>query len=126
LMVFGAVGLFTWQLSNGMPLADVRNGLLLQFILFENVLTLCARSERTSLFGPNFFRNPLLLGGIVFTQLLHIAVMYVPAMSGTLQIKPIALSEWAVLLAPALLLMAALELDKLLARRRAVKRPPMP
>ena len=119
LMVIGAIGLFIWQFNKGVPLEDIRNAILLQFILFENVLTLCARSERMSLFSRNFFRNPLLLGGIVFTQLLHIAAMYIPAVSGTLEIKPISVSEWAVLLAPALVLMAALELDKSLARKRS-------
>jgi Ca2+-transporting ATPase len=119
LMSACGVGLFAWQLSNGQPLEDVRNGLLVQFILFENALTLCARSERMPLFGRNFLSNPLLLGGVLITQLLHVAAMYVPAVGGTLEIKPIALSDWFVLLAPALLLVAALELDKLLERRRA-------
>jgi Ca2+-transporting ATPase len=119
LMSACGVGLFAWQLSNGQPLEDVRNGLLVQFILFENALTLCARSERMPLFGRNFLSNPLLLGGILITQLLHVAAMYVPAAGGILEIKPIALSDWFVLLAPALLLVAALELDKLLERRRA-------
>jgi len=119
LMAICAVGLFIWQLNAGRPLEDVRNILLLQFIIFENVLTLCARSERMSLFGRSFFSNPMLLGGIVFTQLLHVAAMYVPAMSGILDIKPVSLSAWMFLLVPALLLMGGLELDKLLMRRRS-------
>jgi Ca2+-transporting ATPase len=118
LMAVSGVGLFIWQLNSGVPLESVRNQLLLQFVIFENVLTLCARSERSSVLGRNFFRNPLLLGGVVVTQLLHAAAMYLPALSGTLEIEPISPSDWAILIAPALLLMAVLELDKYVERRR--------
>jgi Ca2+-transporting ATPase len=120
LMAVSAVVLFIWQLNDGRSLEETRNGLLLQFILFENVLTLCARSERISLFSRGFWSNPLLLGGIVVTQLLHIAAMHIPAIGGTLEIKPVAFSDWIIFLAPALLLMAALEVDKFLERRRAM------
>jgi Ca2+-transporting ATPase len=119
LMAASAVGLFVWQMSNGQPLEEIRNILLLQFILFENMLTLCARSERMPLLTRNFFRNPLLLGGIVVTQLLHIAAMHIPALGEILEVQPIALSDWLFLLAPAVLLMATLELDKFLTRRCA-------
>lgn len=119
LMAASAVGLFVWQMRNGQPLEEIRNILLLQFILFENVLTLCARSERMPLLTRNFFRNPLLLGGILVTQLLHIAAMHLPALGGTLGIQPIAVADWLLLLAPAVLLMSALELDKVLTRRCA-------
>jgi Ca2+-transporting ATPase len=118
LMAVSGVALFIWQLNSGMPLESVRNQLLLQFVIFENVLTLCARSERSSVLGRNFFRNPLLLVGVVVTQLLHAAAMYLPALSGTLEIEPISPSDWAILIAPALFLMAVLELDKYVERRR--------
>jgi magnesium-transporting ATPase (P-type) len=115
-MAASGIGLFIWNMKAGMPLKEIRNELLLLFVIFENVLTLCARSERHSLFGKGFFSNPLLLAGVVLTQLLHVGAMYRPVLSDTLQILPIAFSQWVILLAPAIALLVSLELDKLLTR----------
>jgi len=115
-MAASGIGLLFWNLQSGMPLAEVRNVLLLQFVIFENVLTLCARSERNSLFGKGFLSNRLLLAGVLVTQLLHVAAMYLPGLSDVLQIQPITLQGWIVLLVPAVLLLALLEADKYFVR----------
>jgi Ca2+-transporting ATPase len=117
-MATSVVALFIWNLNAGKPLVEARNELLLQFVIFENVLTLCARSERRSLFSRDFLSNPLLIGAIVFTLLLHVSAMYLPGLRETLRVAPVSASQWLVPLVPALLLVAALELDKFLMRRR--------
>lgn len=116
-MAATGVGVLIWGQYAGLPMSDIRNAILLQLVIFENVLTLSARSERGSLFGRRFFANPLLLGSAVFTQLLHVGAMYTPWLSDTLQIRPVTPTDWLFLLLPALVLLVFLELDKYFTRR---------
>ncbi|MDH6266533.1 Ca2+-transporting ATPase [Rhizobium sp. SG_E_25_P2] len=122
LMGGGGFALYYWRLQAGAPIDLIRNELLLLFVMFENVLTLSARSERASLFGRRFFSNPLLLAGVAITQLLHVGAMYVPGLSDTLGVSPVTLEEWAMLIAPAAALLLALEVEKALRRRFTPRR----
>ena len=116
-MAGGGFALFSYYLSVGMPIEQVRNALLLLLVLFENGLTLSARSERNPLLGRNFLANPFLLGGVLLTQLLHFGAMHVPALATTLAIAPIAWADWLVLLALAIGLLVLLELEKMIYRK---------
>jgi len=116
-MAAAGAGVLVWGRYGNLPMTDIRNAVLLQLVIFENVLTLSARSERGSLFGRHFLSNPLLLGSVVFTQLLHVGAMYLPWLSATLRIHPVSAGDWLILLVPAFVLVAALELDKLLTRK---------
>ena len=113
----GGFALFQWRVTAGDPVDMIRNELLLLFVLFENAMTLSARSERNLLLGRSRWSNPLLLAGVAVTQLLHIAAMYVPFMADTLGLAPVSLSHWALLLIPAAALFGILEFDKWLRRR---------
>ena len=112
---------FRWMLAHGWALEDARNALLLLLVLFENVQAGNARSERRSLLRLSPFRNPILLGGVILAQLLHIAAMYTPGLREVLNVKPVSFELWSVLLATALSLFVVVEVDKfvrrLLARR---------
>ncbi|OJF97794.1 HAD family hydrolase [Pararhizobium antarcticum] len=113
----GGFALFAWLLRQGYEVDAARNMLLLLFVMFENVQTLTSRSERRSVFSLAFFGNPLLLAAIVATQALHIAAMYVPWFRDTLEIAPISLMEWALMLLAASSILIATELDKWRLRR---------
>ncbi|MGK8837277.1 cation-translocating P-type ATPase [Achromobacter xylosoxidans] len=108
---------FHWLLAQGYTEQHARNLLLLLFVLFENFQVLNSRSERGSLFRPGFWSNPLLLTGIAAAQGLHIAAMYMPGLSGILQVGPVSWAEWMVLLALASVAVWAAELEKWWARR---------
>lgn len=112
LMGLGGFGLFYWRIAAGDSIETIRNELLLLFVLFENALTLSARSERNLLLSRGSWTNPLLLIGVAATQLLHVGAMYTPFMSQTLGLSPVSLSHWVVLLLPAAVLFAVLEFDK--------------
>jgi len=114
-------GVFYWLLNNGYSDFEARNLTMLQLILFQNVLALNSRSENLSFFSQPFMGNPLLLGGVVIAQLIHIGAMYTPWLSDVLQIAPVTLQEWIILLGFALVLMIVLETEKAVRRKYFTK-----
>lgn len=120
-LVMGAGGfaMFYVLLEQGYGESEARNLLLLLFVLFENFQTLASRSERKSVFQLGFLANPLLLLSIAAAQGLHIAAMYTPILSETLQVSPISFSEWALLLVAASTALLVVEIDKWRARHTA-------
>ncbi|OPZ03931.1 MAG: putative cation-transporting ATPase F [candidate division BRC1 bacterium ADurb.BinA364] len=100
---------------------SARNLLLMLMVLFENIHVANCRSETKSAFRMSLFSNPLLLGGVVLAQILHIAMLYLPFGQTLLQTAPISLSHWLLLLGLALSLLAAMELHKLTWKRRQSK-----
>jgi len=113
-----AFAVFVWALSQGMSEEAARNITLLLMVLFENVHVLNSRSETQSIFRQFFFGNPLLLFGMLAAQGIHIAAMYTPGLSGVLQIAPVTLQQWSVLLLIALTLVVVDELHKLLKQHK--------
>ena len=73
------------------------------------------------LFQLNPFSNPALLGSVVLTTLLQLALLYVPALSGFFGTKPLAAHDLLVCIGYALLFFLYLEADKIwrLWRRQA-------
>jgi len=117
-----AFAVFGWLLRQGMAEGDARNVCLLLMVLFENVQAFNSRSETRSVFAHSPLRNRLLLFGTLAAQAIHIAAMYIPGLSDVLGIAPVSFSIWAQLLGIALILLAAMELQKWWERRRAVRR----
>jgi len=112
--------MFYVLLEQGYSESEARNLLLLLFVLFENFQTLASRSERKSVFQLGFLANPLLLLSIATAQGLHIAAMYIPILRETLQVSPISLSEWALLLVTASSALLVMEFDKWRGRGKPV------
>ncbi len=120
--VMGIISLaeFYWMLhEGGYSEAEARNLLLLQFVLFENVIVLNCRSETQSIFSQSFFSNPLLLYGTIAAQLLHILAMYLPVLNNVLHVEPVSLVEWLALFTLALIPMGVIELEKAWRRQLA-------
>ncbi len=113
-LVIGGGGFvaFYWLIKQGYEVSAARNMLLLLFVMFENVQTFTSRSERRSIFSLNFFGNPLLIFTVVAAQALHISAMYIPWFRDTLDLAPISLAEWALMLLAASSILLVTELDK--------------
>ncbi|MDZ7669879.1 MAG: cation-translocating P-type ATPase C-terminal domain-containing protein [Gammaproteobacteria bacterium] len=86
-------------------------------VLFGNIHALSSRSETRSLFQIPFFANPFLVIAVPLAQAIHIAAMYTPGLSDVLQLSPISLQQWLILLSVALILLLVEELHKLWIRR---------
>lgn len=113
-LVIGTVGtgLFWWLLEQGWSEFAARNAILLFMVLFENIHVGNARSETKSLFRLSPLRVPLLLGAVAIAQLLHIGAMYWGPTQEILQIEPVNLQTWFLLLLAVLPIAVVIEVHK--------------
>jgi magnesium-transporting ATPase (P-type) len=113
-----AFAFYAWSLERGMDGTMARNLLLLLMVLFENAHALNARSETRSVLGVPVAANPFLIVAILGAQGLHIAAMYLPGLSGLLDVQPIGLGDWVAVAAVAVSLILVMEAYKGLFARR--------
>jgi Ca2+-transporting ATPase len=84
--------------------------------------SLAVRSETESLFRIGLFSNLPILGAVAVTVLLQLAVIYVPALNAVFHTRPLPLPDLAVCLALPALVLFAVEIEKLLIRRKLIYR----
>lgn len=122
------VGLLMAALTLGTQAAFVRAGAeqphwqtvvftTLCFVQLGHVLVV--RSERESLWRLGLFSNPLLLGAVLLTVALQLAIIYMPALNGLFGTQPLAAAELGLAFAGALCVMVAVEIEKAIRRRRS-------
>ncbi|MFC1780056.1 cation-translocating P-type ATPase, partial [Thermodesulfobacteriota bacterium] len=112
-----AFSTWTWLLAQGMGVPEARNFVLLLMVLLENVQVFNCRSERVSAFRMPLKRNPLLIGGVLFAQGIHILVMQWPFMQRVLGVAPVTLGAWLSLFSLAGLLLVVMEVFKAVRNR---------
>lgn len=109
-----AFGLYFYLVKvEAMEEHSARNLLLMLMVLLENVHVGNCRSETKSAFRMSPLSNPLLLGGVALTQLLHIGMLYLPLGQKLLYTEPLSLKWWLILLGLSTTMLAAMELHKL-------------
>ncbi len=119
--VMGLVAFICYDvlLRLGDSVESARNMVLLLMVMFENVQVFNSRSERRSVAAQSLFTNPFLVIGTIGAQLLHIGAMYTPGLAHILDIAPVTLRQWGVMLLASLTLLGTMEVMKWLARRRS-------
>ena len=123
------VGLFIAGISiAAMAWAIARDVSYWQTVVFT-VLTvsqlfhsLAVRSEAESLFRVGLFSNLPMLGAVVLTLLLQLAVIYVPELNGIFYTQPLPLFDLLVCLALSSLVLFVVEIEKWLVRRGLIYR----
>lgn len=105
-------------MTGGTPIEEARNLTLMLMVLFGNIHALMSRSETRSIFQIRFFANPFLIFAVPLAQLVHIGAIYTPWIGETLQLYPVSLKEWSVLLLVASSLLVVEEIHKAHRRRR--------
>jgi len=110
--------LFYFLLQGGESIESARNITLLLMVLFENVHVFNARTEINYLHQISYRSSAFLILWVIFTQLLHIACMYIPFMQNLLSVQPVSLNTWLVLVVVALGLVLLMETDKWLMFRK--------
>jgi Ca2+-transporting ATPase len=90
---------------------------MLCFVQLGHVLAV--RSERDSLWRMGLSGNPFLLGAVLLTLSLQLAIIYVPALNSLFGTQPLRAAELALTLAGALCVMGAVEAEKFIRARRA-------
>jgi Ca2+-transporting ATPase len=88
---------------------------------------LAIRSERVSLFRIGLFSNKPLLAAVSLTVLLQLALIYVPALQTVFRTVSLSASDLALVLAVAVAVFGAVELEKWIFRRpdEALQRLPV-
>ncbi len=79
---------------------------------------LAIRSERESLFSQGIFSNKPLVGAFMLTFVLQMATIYVPQLNSIFKTAPLTFGQLAVTLALSTVVFLAVELEKLVKRRR--------
>ncbi|HHB89943.1 MAG TPA: cation-translocating P-type ATPase [Anaerolineae bacterium] len=77
------------------------------------------RSNRESLFQIGVFSNPMMLGAVLVTFLLQLALIYIPFFQTIFDTKALTATELAISLLLSLIVFIAVEIKKALARRGA-------
>lgn len=108
-----AVGYYGW--TTGHPAWQTLVLVALVFARLAHVLGI--RSGQDSLFHAGLFSNRTLLGAVLLTVLLQMALVYLPPLQRVFQTGPLGLVDVALCLAVAAVVFAAVELEKLLQRR---------
>jgi Ca2+-transporting ATPase len=87
------LGYFLLKIASGMPLEQARTATftLLAVCTWFNVLS--CRSETRSALSLDILRNPWLLGGILVSNLLQVAVVFLPVLSRIFHTVPLPMSE---------------------------------
>ena len=85
--------------------------------LSQLVHALAIRSERESLLAQGLLSNRPLVAAVVLTLALQMAVIYVPFLQGIFKTAPLNAEELAVCILLPLVVLAAVEVEKMLVRR---------
>ncbi|NEW60003.1 HAD-IC family P-type ATPase [Sulfurovum sp. bin170] len=116
-MGISAFVLFYTLLQYGYSEEMARNMTLLLMVLFENVHVFNSRAENNSIFKIDHSKNRFLWLSVIIAQGVHIFSMYNPFMQSLLDVQPVDLKKWGVLLGIALILMVVMEIEKMVRRR---------
>lgn len=106
-----------WALHNDLP--HWQTIVFTTIVIFQLFHCLAIRSERYSLFEIGLGTNRPLILAIVITILAQLAVIYVPAMNVVFKTQPLTANELAACLAIGSTVFFAVEIEKLIRRRRA-------
>jgi magnesium-transporting ATPase (P-type) len=115
------LGLFGWRVARGASLAETRTVAFTLLAVCEWFNVINCRSAARSAFGMSLLRNRWLLGGLVLSNLLQIAVVYVPPLQRTFHTVPLSGGDALLVAALGSLVLWIEEARKLHARRRAQK-----
>ncbi len=112
-LLMGAVclGVQAWAMEQHDPKWQTYVFTVLCFSQMGHVMAI--RSERFFLFRQGLFSNPALLGSVLLTFLLHLAILYVPALQAIFSTKPLTINELGACILVSLVVFHAVELEKL-------------
>jgi Ca2+-transporting ATPase len=115
LMCALALGLYVWARGNGV--ADAQTVVFTALCFMQLAHALAVRSERASLFALGLGTNRPLLGAVVLTVALQLVLLYLPAANAAFRTHPLSAGQLGACVAAALVVLAAVELEKRFRRR---------
>lgn len=118
-LVIGITALLfqAFAIKEGMPWQTM---VFTALVIGRMAVVMSVRSDYDSLFKIGFFSNKPLLGAVLLTFTLQMAVVYVPFLNVIFRTEPLALSELMVTLALPAAVFFAMEIEKLIRRKKNV------
>jgi Ca2+-transporting ATPase len=127
------IGLLVGALTIGMEAWGIRQDLphwqtmAFSVLCFSQLgMGLAIRSHRESIFSLGLFSNKPMLGAVLLTAGLHLAVIYVPFCNELFSTQPLSVAELGLAVAVASVVFWVVEAQKLISRRCAVAVGPPP
>jgi Ca2+-transporting ATPase len=116
-LLMGGISLLTqaWAIHTGS--AHWQSMVFTVLTLSQLGHVLAIRFERDSLFTQGALSNPMLIGALLFTFALQMAVLYVPWLNPIFKTEPLGLAELVLCLALSSVVFFAVEIEKWLVRR---------
>lgn len=114
----GIIFNFIAALDDGVSLERARTIAVTTMVLFQFFQAWNSRSELRSVFTINPLSNPFLFYSMVAAFLAQIAVVYVPALQWVFRTESLSLDEWGRIILVSLSVVALVEIDKFIRRRR--------
>ena len=118
------VAVQAWSSATGSPRWQTMVFTVLTLCQLYHVLAI--RTERASVFTIGFASNAPLVGAVLATLLLQLAVIYVPALNPVFKTEPLTLAELAVCTTLPALVFVGVEIEKWLVRRGWIYRERRP
>lgn len=119
LMTMGVMGVYLWELKirSGEPVMATEMGF--HTLVLSQLLFVINVREESILRNPmQLYSNSWLLGGILLSMILQIAITYIPVFQMILKITPLEVEEWGIVLSGALLPTVVAQLKKILEEAR--------
>lgn len=115
-LLIGVTALFfqAFAIKEGMPWQTM---VFTALVIGRMAVVSSVRSETDSLFKIGIFSNKPLIGAVLLTFALQMAVVYVPVLNSVFQTEPLSFSELVLTLAVASVVFVAVEIKKLIMRR---------
>ena len=113
-----ALGVQAWAVSEALPYWQTMVFTVLTFSQLVHVLVI--RNDRDSLWATGLFQNPPLIGAVLLTVVLQLALIYLPVLNGIFHTAPLPPGALAACLGLPLVVLLAVETEKWLTRRRLI------
>ncbi|HBR22780.1 MAG TPA: ATPase [Nitrospiraceae bacterium] len=115
---FGVIGNYILALRSGDSLEQARTVAVTTMVFFQFFQAWNARSETKSIFRISPMSNPFLFYGMLASIFAHLTVIYVPAFQWIFRTVPLAMIEWGEILLASVTIIAAVEIDKWIRRKK--------
>ncbi len=115
---FGVIGNYILALRAGDSLEQARTVAVTTMVFFQFFQAWNSRSETKSIFRMSLMSNPFLFYGMLTSIFAHLAVIYVPALQWIFRTVPLAMMEWGEILLASITIIAAVEIDKSMRRKK--------
>lgn len=115
-LFIGGISLFAMAWAISRDVAHWQTVVFTVLTVSQLFHSLAVRSENASLFHIGLFSNLPMLGAILLTLLLQLAVIYMPVLNSIFHTQPLPIYDLAVCLALSFLVLVAVEIEKVLVR----------